>query len=141
MEPHAAERRHLERQIVFARPIFVVLALLDLTVIQPRSAAASNPLTFAASTQDLAPILFLCVYLTAALALLWVVGVQQMPVPDLSTWVEMALLAIFLVLTPSLSAFLYLMLFVAFVAGIRWGMERVVLFCGIATLALLVSTA
>ncbi|MGH9815817.1 MAG: sensor histidine kinase [Candidatus Acidiferrales bacterium] len=140
MEPHAAERRHLERQIVFARPIFVVLALLDLTVIQPRSPAAPLNLV-AASAQDLAPVLFLCVYLAAALALLWIVGVQQMPVADLPTWAEMALLAIFLVLTPSMAAFLYLMLFVAFVAGIRWGMERVVLFCGIATLALLVSTA
>ena len=30
MQPHAAERRHLERQIAYARPIFMVLALVDL---------------------------------------------------------------------------------------------------------------
>ncbi|HEX3375719.1 MAG TPA: hypothetical protein VHS29_02590, partial [Candidatus Acidoferrales bacterium] len=30
MQPHVAERRHLERQIAYARPIFMVLALVDL---------------------------------------------------------------------------------------------------------------
>src|SRR5712671_2540920 len=30
MHPLAAERRHLERQITFARPILMVLALVDL---------------------------------------------------------------------------------------------------------------
>ena len=30
MQPHEAERRHLERQIAYARPIFMVLALVDL---------------------------------------------------------------------------------------------------------------
>ena len=34
MQPHAAERRHLERQIAQARPIFLVLALGDLQTLR-----------------------------------------------------------------------------------------------------------
>lgn len=128
MEPHAAERRHLERQVVFARPIFLVLALLDLTVIQPGTPAWT-------------PTVFLSVYLAVALAFMWVAGSKPMHVRDIPTWMDLLALAVFLAITPSMAAFLYLMLFVAFAAGIRWGMERVVLFCGIATLALLVRTA
>ena len=30
MKPQAAERRYLERQIAYARPVFMVLALVDL---------------------------------------------------------------------------------------------------------------
>jgi signal transduction histidine kinase len=128
MEPHAAERRHLERQIVFARPIFLVLALLDLTVLQPE-----HPGWLATS--------FLGGYLALALALIWLTSMRQGRAVSPPAWVEVAGLGAFLVITPSLGAFLYLLLFLAFVTGVRWGMERVVLLCGVATLALLVRAA
>ena len=38
MQPHAAERRHLERQIAYARPIFMVLALVELLERPPAAA-------------------------------------------------------------------------------------------------------
>ena len=37
MQPHAAERRHLERQIAYARPIFMILALGDLLEQPPQN--------------------------------------------------------------------------------------------------------
>ena len=57
MQPHAAERRHLERQIAYARPIFMVLALGDLLERPP---------------QDRGPhaVTFVLVYLGVALGLL-----------------------------------------------------------------------
>lgn len=128
MQPHAAEQRHLERQIVFARPIFLVLGLLDLTVLQPGPPAWL-------------PIAFLTAYLATAMALIWLTSLRQGRALSPPVWLEILALGIFLILTPSMAAFLYLLLFLAFVAGVRWGMERVVLFCGIATLALLVRTA
>ena len=56
MQPHAAERRHLERQITYARPIFMVLALGDLLERPP---------------QDRGPhaVAFVLVYLGVALGL------------------------------------------------------------------------
>jgi signal transduction histidine kinase len=128
MQPHAAERRHLERQIVFARPIFLVLGLLDLTVLQPGPPAWL-------------PIGFLTAYLATALALIWLTSLRQGRALSPPVWLEILALGVFLILTPSMAAFLYLLLFLAFVTGVRWGMERVVLFCGVATLALLVRTA
>ena len=68
MQPHAAERRHLERQIAYARPIFMVLALGDLLEEPPQ---ARGPHAVA----------FVLGYLGAALALLLVEYV-----PRLSDW-------------------------------------------------------
>src|SRR2546422_304714 len=56
MEPNAAERRHLERQITFARPIFMVLALVDLLELKPAG-------------QSHRAMMFVAVYLGAALVL------------------------------------------------------------------------
>jgi hypothetical protein len=56
MQPHAAERRHLERQIAYARPIFMVLALVDLL---DRPPAQRGPQA----------VLFVTVYLIVSLVL------------------------------------------------------------------------
>jgi len=128
MQPHAAELRHLERQIVLARPIFLVMAKLDLLILG--SAPASRLL-----------IAFLVIYSLFALGLvareLWAPRGQR-PVPLV---VDVAFLGIFLLLTPSLVAFLYLFLFVAFSAGTRIGIRRAIPLIGGATLALLLKTA
>ena len=128
MQPHAAERRHLERQIAYARPIFMVLALVDLLDRPPAERGAHA-------------VLFVAVYLVVALILalaqnLPLVGEWPLPVP-----VDLAALAVFLVLTRSVEAFWFVYLFVALASGIRWGTRRSVMLAGIVTLALLVRTA
>jgi signal transduction histidine kinase len=129
MQPHAAERRHLERQIAYARPIFMVLALVDLL---DRPPVERGPHA----------VLFVTVYLLVALILALAQNLQRigdwlrLPLP-----VDLVALAGFLVLTRSVVAFWFVYLFVALASGIRWGTRRSVLLAGIVTLALLVRTA
>src|ERR1700691_1879765 len=128
MQPHAAERHHLERQIAQARPIFLLLALGDLLERPP---------------QDRGPhaVTVVLVYLCAALALvLW----QYLP--GLNEWIvplglDLAALVVFILLTHSAVAFWFLYLFVALAAGIRWGLERSILLAGVVTLAILTRAA
>jgi len=128
MQPHAAERRHLERQIAYARPIFMVLALVDLLDRPP-------------SERGPHAVLFVTIYLIVSLSLAlsqklpWV---GEMPLP---LGVDLAALAVFLVLTRSVVSFWFVYLFVALAAGIRWGTRRSVILAAIVTLALLVRTA
>ena len=128
MQPHAAERRHLERQIAYARPIFMVLALVDL-LDRPPSQRGPHAVLFVT--------VYLIVSLILALAqnLQWV-GELALPLP-----LDLTALAVFLVLTRSVVAFWFVYLFVALASGIRWGTRRSVMLAGIVTLALLVRTA
>lgn len=128
MQPHAAERRHLERQIAFARPIFMVLALVDLLE------SAPAPETHVA-------IVFVCVYLGAALVLAVLQNLRWGSDLRVPLAADLAALSAFLFLTPSEVSFWFLYLFVALAAGIRWGLRRAVLLSGVVTLALLVRTA
>jgi signal transduction histidine kinase len=128
MQPHAAERRHLERQIAYARPIFMVLALVELLE-RPPSARGPHA------------VLFVTVYLCVALVLALVQNLQwigELPVP---LPLDLAALAVFLILSHSVIAFWFVYLFVALSAGIHWGTRRSVVLAGIVTLALLIRTA
>jgi len=128
MQPHAAERRHLERQIAYARPIFMVLALLDLLE-RPPSGRGPHAVLFVTA--------YLCVALALALVqnLRWF-GEVPLPLP-----LDLAGLAVFLLLTHSVVATWFVYLFVALEAGIRWGTRRSVILAGVVTFALLVRTA
>jgi signal transduction histidine kinase len=128
MQPHAAERRHLERQIAYARPIFMVLALVDLLDRPPDSRGPQA-------------VAFVTVYLVASLVLAVAQNVQWIGELPLPLPVDLAALAVFLVLTRSVVAFWFVYLFVALAAGIRWGTRRSVYLAGIVTLALLIFTA
>src|SRR5579863_3717281 len=128
MQPHAAERRHLERQIAYARPIFMVLALVDLL---DRPPSERGPYAM----------LFITAYLALSLILALAQNfpwIGELPLP-LSF--DLAALAVFLVLTRSVVAFWFVYLFVALASGIRVGTRRSILLAGIVTLALLVRTA
>src|ERR1700733_8290948 len=124
MQPHAAERRHLERQIAYARPIFMVLALVDL-LDRPPSKRGPHAVAFVTAYLVLALILAL------AQNLRWI---GELPLP---VSVDLAALAVFLVLTRSVVAFWFVYLFVALASGIRWGTRRAVTLAGIVTFALL----
>ena len=118
----------MERQIAYARPIFMVLALVDLLDRPPAERGAHA-------------VLFVSIYLIAALILAFVQNIQWIGELPLPLPLDLALLALFLVLTPSVVAFWFLYLFVALASGIRVGTRRSVLLAGVVTLALLIRTA
>jgi signal transduction histidine kinase len=128
MQPHAAERHHLERQITYARPIFLVLAVGDLLGQSPPSRGPYS-------------IGFVLAYLAVAVALLLLQHLPRIGNPRVPLAADLVALAIFLLLTPSASAFWFVYLFVALAAGIRWGLERCILLAGAVTLAVLVRAA
>src|SRR5579872_628872 len=128
MEPHAAERRHLERQIAYARPIFMAMALVDLL---ERPPADRGPFT----------VIFITGYLVVSLILALIQNVQWVGELPLPLWLDLGALTIFLILSHSVVAFWFVYLFIALASGIRWGMRRSVILAGIVTLALLVRTA
>jgi len=128
MQPHAAESRHLERQISYARPIFMILALGDLLE-QPPQNRGPHAIPFVLGYLGVALILLLLQY-----------------VPLLSEWrvpltADLVALAVFLLLAHSAAAVWFLYLFVALAAGIRWGIERSIVLAGVVTLAVLLRTA
>ena len=128
MQPHAAERRHLERQIAYARPIFMVLALVDLL---------DRPL----SQRGPYAVPFVTVYLIVSVILALSQNVSTIGELPLPLSFDLAALAVFLVLTRSVVAFWFVYLFVALASGIRWGTRRSVILAGAVTLALLVRMA
>jgi signal transduction histidine kinase len=128
MQPLAAERRHLERQITYARPILMVLALVDLL---ERSSSQRGPHA----------VLFISAYLCVSLILAAIQNLQWIGDIFLPLPFDLAALAAFLLLTKSVVAFWFLYLFVALAVGIRWRMRSSVMFAGVVTFALLVRTA
>jgi signal transduction histidine kinase len=128
MQPLAVERRHLERQITYARPILMVLALVDLLEQPP---AGRGPHA----------VLFVTAYLCVSLVLAVIQNLQWIGEVRLPLLFDLAALAAFLLLTLSVVAFWFLYLFVALAVGIRWRMRSSVILAGVVTFALLVRTA
>src|SRR5579864_7575261 len=124
MHPHSVEQRHLERQITYARPIFMVLAL-GVLLEQPPQARGPHAVAFVLAYLGVALVLLLVEYLPG-------LSEWQLPLPA-----DLSALAVFLLLTHSAAAFWFVYLFVALAAGIRWGLERSILLAGGVTLAVL----
>lgn len=127
MVPHATERRDLERQITLARLIFLVLALMDL-------------LEGGIAQGERTAIGFVAAYFALAVLTAILESVERWHIPPLPLWVDLLALAAYLFLAPSVVGFWFLYLLVAFGAGIRWDMRRVVILAGVVTFALLVRT-
>jgi len=127
MKPHATEQRNLERQVTLARVIFLVLALVDL-------------LQGGISTGEHVAVIFVSAYLALAGVLALLEGLELWRFAPVPLGVDLLALGAFLVVSSSVTEFWLVYLFVAFAAGIRWDMGRVVVLAGAVTLALLVRT-
>ena len=127
MQPHASERRHLERQVTYARPIFLLLELVGLLELKPLLA-------------ERRAVIFVAVYLGLALVVAVAQNLRRGSGFTLPIYVDLGLLVGFLLITPSDVAFWFLFLFVAFSAGVHWGLRRSVLLAAGVTLALLART-
>jgi signal transduction histidine kinase len=128
MRPQQTDRHHFERQIVYARPIFILLALLAVLE-QP----SSYDVRRAAS--------FLIAYLIAALLIAQVERLLHNRGWHLPLFCDLLALGFFMYITPSTVPVWLVYMFVCYAAGIRWGFELTVPLAGALSLILVLLTA
>jgi signal transduction histidine kinase len=115
-----AERLYLDRQVTLARAIFVALALVDLIEMAPVGARTSAAI-------------FLAVYLLLALAVLGYERLATETNVTIPLVADFVALAVFLFLTPSVSAWWFLFLFVVFALATQGNGRAILALVGVAT--------
>jgi len=128
LQSHPVERRHLERQIIYARVVFLVLALTAHLLEEPQGHSGRTGA-------------FLFLYLGVAAGLMWLQRTVLSSGWRTPMYVDVAALAILLLLTPSIVPFWIVYLFVAWTAGVRWGLQRSTELAGAVTVAVLLHAA
>jgi signal transduction histidine kinase len=122
MQMHAIEQRLLERQVTLARPTLIALALLSLLLVAPDSRPAE---------------LLLAGYLVLSIIVTVAQGYSRSGNWHFPLTADLIALAAFLVMTPSVVPLWFLVLIVAFAAGVSWGGWRAYGIVGALTLATL----
>jgi len=125
METLAAESRYLENQVAYARPIFLVLALVAVVEAMPVAGERSY-------------FVFLIVYLLFALLLAFVASTNRLPALRLPPLADVVLLAAYFALMPPVMSVILLYLFVCFSSAIFWELNQTVVLAGVTSLGLLV---
>jgi hypothetical protein len=128
MSPHETDRRHLERQIVYARPIIVLLSILALLQ-QPDPQAAKRSISF------------LVAYLILSLANIPLERFLRKRSWHLPIACDILALGYFMYISPLSVPVWFPYLFVCWVAGMRWGLRATVPLAGALALALVLFTA
>ncbi len=128
MRSQTSHRRTFERQLTYARPIIVLLALLAL-LDRPLAASTGRAVSY------------LLGYLVFGVTLVIFRKVFEQRDLYLPLPVDLAALLLFLYLSPSQTAVWFPFLFAAFAAGGRWGMRAAVPLLGALSLALVLRTA
>jgi signal transduction histidine kinase len=128
MNPHETDRRHIERQIAYARPIIVLLALIALLQ-QPSSGRAGNVFSF------------LIAYLVVSVCVVLFEKLLPTRTWDVPLICDLVALGYFIVVSPSMVPAWFPYLFVCYVAGIRWGLGSAFPLAGILSLELVLLTA
>jgi signal transduction histidine kinase len=124
MSPHDSDRRHLERQILYARPIIILLSVLAI-------------LEWPTSPESHRCVYFLCGYLlysVAVIVLELLLSEREWHSPLL---IDLALIVILIYLSPFAVPIWFPYLFLSFAAGGRWGLRSAVPVAG--ALALLIT--
>jgi signal transduction histidine kinase len=128
MSPHQTDRHHFDRQIVFARPIFILLALLAVLE-QPPSHEAHRSATFLAS------------YLILAMLVTQIERVLRKRSWHLPLACDLLALAYFIYISPSTVPVWFPYMFICYAAGIRWGSKLTLPLAGALSLILVLRTA
>ena len=128
MSPHETDSRNFERQIVYARPISVLLAIIAL-VEQPTAVSIHRALSF---------LIFYLALSLAAIVAEWILRARQWHLP---LALDLVALGIFLYISPVPVAVWFPYLFVCYASGSRWGLSSAIPIAGILSLALVVRTA
>ena len=128
MSSHQTDRHHFERQIVYARPIFILLALLAVLE-QPPSRGAHRSASF------------LIAYLIAALLVTQIERLLRKRSWHLPLACDLLALGIFMYISPSTVPVWFPYMFLCYAAGIRWGLELTLPLAGALSLILVLLTA
>src|SRR6201981_306707 len=128
MSAQQTDRNHFERQILFARPIFVLLALL----------AALEELM---SRQERRSVSFLIAYLIVALVITQVERLLRRRSWHLPLACDLLALGYFMFISPSTVPVWFPYMFICYAAGIRWGFDLTLPLAGVLSLTLVMLTA
>src|SRR5882757_6521353 len=128
MSPHESDRRHIERQIAYARPIVALLALIALLEQIPYRNAHRT-------------IYFLIAYLFLAVAALLFERMLSGLTWHLPLACDLIALGLFIYLSPTTVPAWFPYLFVCYAAGIRWGLRVAFPLAGGLALLLVMITA
>ncbi|HVH58750.1 MAG TPA: histidine kinase, partial [Candidatus Sulfotelmatobacter sp.] len=128
MSTQQTDRNHFERQILFVRPIFVLLALL---------AAVEEPI----SRQERRSVSFLIAYLIAALIITQVERLLRQRSWHLPLACDLLALGYFMFISPSTVPVWFPYMFICYAAGIRWGFDLTLPLAGVLSLTLVLLTA
>src|SRR5206468_9651959 len=128
MSPHQTDRHHFERQIVYARPVFILLALLAVLERRP-----SNVLRRSVS--------FLIAYLIVALLVTQLERLLRKRSWHLPLVCDLLALGYFIFISPSTVPVWFPYMFICYAAGIRWGFDLTLPLAGALSLTLALLTA
>src|SRR5256885_1969688 len=128
MSPHQTDRQHFERQIVYARPIFVLLALLAVLE-QPPTRGARRSASF------------LIAYLVVAILVTQLERLLRNRSWHLPLACDLLALGFFMYSSPSTVPVWFPYMFLCYAAGIRWGLELTLPLAGALSLILVLLTA
>ena len=128
MSPHQTDRHHFDRQIVFARPIFILLALLAVLE-QPSTREAHRSASFLTS------------YLILAVLVTQIERLLRKRSWHLPLACDLLALAYFIYISPSTVPLWFPYMFICYAAGIRWGSKLTLPLAGALSLILVLRTA
>jgi signal transduction histidine kinase len=127
MSPHSTDQRYFERQIVYARPIIIFLAILALFEQAPAQEVRR-------------PITFMVAYLFLSLLVVRLERALRSRAWHLPLACDLLALAFFLYLSPSSVPVWFPYLFICYAAGIRWGFDGALPLAGLLALGLVLFT-
>jgi signal transduction histidine kinase len=128
MSPQQSDRNHFEQQIVVARPILILLALLA-ALEQPPSREAHRSASF------------LIAYLIVALIVMQVEHLLRRRSWHLPLVCDLLALGFFMFTSPSTVPVWFPYMFICYAAGIRWGFDLTLPLAGVLSLILVFLTA
>ncbi|HEY6266833.1 MAG TPA: sensor histidine kinase [Candidatus Acidoferrum sp.] len=128
MSPHQTDRHHFDRQIVYARPVFILLALLAVLE-QPPSRELPRSVSF------------LIAYLIVALVVTQLERLLRKRSWHLPLVCDLLALGYFIFISPSTVPVWFPFMFICYAGGIRWGLGLTVPLAGALSLILVLRTA
>ena len=128
MSPHPTDRHHFERQIVYARPIFVLLALLAMLEQRPPKVTHRA-------------VSFLVAYLIVALIVTQLERLLRKRGWHLPLAFDLLALGFLMYISPSTVPVWFPYMFLCYAAGIRWGFSLTMPLAGALSLVLVLLNA